>query len=203
MEAPVSRIASHGWMMLVCALAWAGCRTSNGAQPQPEQAETGTGGAGRVEQAPHEQAQARPRAVPPAPETQQLLKRIEGYRAWRRFPANWEPRLSEGHGGVYVVAYHNDVVAQAMRDGRVPLPDGALIVKENRMQPRAPPAALTIMSKQGGEWYWVKATPSGQVFLDERGQRIAGKNVEACEACHEARAANDYVFTHDFQGTSR
>ncbi len=42
------------------------------------------------------------------------------------------------------------------------LPDGALIVKQNNMKADESPHALTIMSKRGGQWYWLEACPTAR-----------------------------------------
>jgi hypothetical protein len=143
------------------------------------------------------------KTVPPSPETQQLLGRISGYRTWMKFPENLTPKLSAQHGNMYVVAYHNDIVKQAMERKLLPLPDGALIVKDNLAMPSdAMPMVITVMSKQSEKWYWLEATPEGQVVVDEmvdKGKPLEGFGVAMCTGCHGARKdTNDYIFTHDF-----
>ena len=56
--------------------------------------------------------------------------------------------------------------------------------------------ALTIMHKQGSDWYWCQVTPDGKVFVED-GTPLEGKNVTMCTNCHKA-AANDAVLTHSF-----
>ncbi|MBI3184314.1 MAG: hypothetical protein HYZ28_19445 [Myxococcales bacterium] len=70
-------------------------------------------------------------------------------------------------------------------------------MKENRAKADAKPEALTVMAKEGGRWFWIKATPDAKKVFTDKGQPIAGKDVAMCAGCH-AQAPADEVFTHDF-----
>lgn len=136
----------------------------------------------------------------PSPTTARILASIAGYQGWPRFVENRRPLRSASHDGTWVVAFYNHVVERAMSSAEpLPLPNGAILVKENRPSPDAAPAVLTIMSKEGDEWYWAKTTLDGQVVVDD-GEPVEGA-VESCRSCHAAARANDYVFTHPFQAS--
>lgn len=133
----------------------------------------------------------------PAPEARAVLEAARGYESWSKFPENQEPKVSEGHDDMYVLAFYNSVVGRAMAQSTTSLPDGSIIVKENRPEANAQAAALTIMAKRQGEWFWIKSTPDLQQVHVENGQPVAGKRMQGCTGCH-AQAGTDMVFTHDF-----
>jgi hypothetical protein len=83
----------------------------------------------------------------------------------------------------------------------LPLPEGAILVKENYMHATDPmPMALTVMSKQGGKWYWVEQMPDGSAVVDDAmGTPLEGTNVQMCIGCHSTQSANDDVYTHSFK----
>ena len=130
-------------------------------------------------------------------DSQALIAKASSYATWPRFTENSEPKASKAHMNMYVVTYHNDVVTAAIAAHTLPLPDGAVIVKQNKMKPDAPPQSLTIMSKQGGKWYWLDAMPDGKVVtINDMPQE--GFGAPMCTKCHDDAANNDYVFTHSF-----
>jgi hypothetical protein len=132
-------------------------------------------------------------------ETRALWTDISGYESWSQFPEATELTQSATHSNMWVRSFYNETVGTAMEEGTVPLADGAIIVKENYMNKDDPaPMALTVMSKMGGEWYWVQGTPDGQVFVGPDGGAMEGKNVGMCVMCHSAAQANDYVMSHAF-----
>jgi hypothetical protein len=130
-------------------------------------------------------------AVPATGEAAQVVERAKEYRSWSRFPVYQNPKLSKGHGGMYVVAWYNAAAAPAVKGGN--FPEGSIIVKENRRTPDAPPAALTVMSKRSGSWYWLKATPDWKIAT-AGGKPIAGTEVSSCVGCH-GMAQGDMVFS--------
>jgi len=133
-------------------------------------------------------------------DTKALWGDISDYAKWGQFPESTELTLSETHNNMFVISYVNDVVTKAVADGTVPLPDGAIIVKENYAKKDDPmPMALTVMSKMGKDWYWAQGTPDGQVFMGPDGP-LEGKNVSMCVNCHGAATDNDSVLTHTFAG---
>jgi hypothetical protein len=139
-----------------------------------------------------------PRTAEPSSTTKAIWSQITSYKTWSKFAENTSPMKSASHENMFVLAYHNTVVAQAITTKTLPLPDGAVIVKENMaMATDATPMALTVMAKQGTDWYWIKAMPDGKVFLDDKGNPMEGKGVAMCTMCHPT-AKNDGVITHDF-----
>ncbi len=106
---------------------------------------------------------------------------------------------SEGHMGMFVLAFHNQVVGDAITAKTLPLPDGAVIVKEEMMSADAKPMSVTIMSKQGGEWYWVKASPDLMKVMTMKGMPLEGTSVGMCKDCHDNGSDNDFVLTHKFK----
>ncbi len=133
----------------------------------------------------------------PSADSQALLAKTSSYATWPKFSENATPRPSKAHMNMYVVTFHNDVVAAAIASHTLPLPDGAIIVKQNMMKPDSPPQNLTIMSKQGGKWYWLDATPDGKVVtMNDMPQE--GFGAPMCTQCHDDAANNDFVFTHHF-----
>jgi hypothetical protein len=96
-----------------------------------------------------------------------------------------------------VLVFHNQVVSQAVARHTLPLPDGSLLVKENRLTPDGEVVLLTVMSKQHGRWYWLEVTPAGRA-IQANGATVAGFGVKACAGCHEQNVDNDAVFTHPF-----
>ncbi|MDX2018980.1 MAG: hypothetical protein SF187_01970 [Deltaproteobacteria bacterium] len=130
-------------------------------------------------------------------ETRSVLALTTSYRDWPTFAENPTLKPSPTHNNMHVISYYNDVVGQAMASKTLPLPDGALIVKENWAAPTdAGPMALTIMHKQGADWYWCQVTPDGKVFLDDKGAPLEGKSVTMCTTCHQTNI-NDGLRTHD------
>jgi len=100
---------------------------------------------------------------------------------------------------MFVVTFHNDIVTQAITEKTLPLPDGAIIVKQNLAKATdTQPMAVTVMSKQSGAWYWLEATPDGRAILDSMGTPLEGTDVAMCINCHGVHASNDDVITHDF-----
>ena len=133
----------------------------------------------------------------PTADSQALIAKTSSYATWPKFTENSEPKASKAHMNMYVVTFHNDVVTAAIAAHTLPLPDGAVIVKQNKMKPDAPPQSLTIMSKQGGKWYWLDATPDGKVVtINDMAQE--GFGAPMCTKCHDDASNNDYVFTHSF-----
>ncbi len=135
----------------------------------------------------------------PSAETTPVLAAAQGYASWPKFPENQQPMKSEGHMGMFVLAFHNTVVGDAITAKTLPLPDGAVIVKEEMMSADAKPTSVTIMSKQGGEWYYVKASPDLMKVMTMKDMAMEGKSVGMCKDCHENGSDNDFVLTHKFK----
>jgi hypothetical protein len=138
----------------------------------------------------------------PSAESKALWTKIQGYSSWAKFSENQTPVASKSHMDMYVVTHHNDIVADAITNNTLPLPDGSILVKDNFPSADATmPMAVTVMSKEGGEWYWLEATPDGKVVIDsmmDKGKPLEGKGVMMCVGCHDGAKDNDQVFTHKF-----
>src|SRR5262245_10379990 len=76
-----------------------------------------------------------PKTAEASAETKRVLGLTTGYKSWSKFAENQTPKPSVAHEGMFVVAYHNQVVAQALASKTLPLPDGSVIVKENMARP--------------------------------------------------------------------
>ncbi|MBI5607904.1 MAG: hypothetical protein HY902_03385 [Deltaproteobacteria bacterium] len=143
-----------------------------------------------------------PQTQAPSAATAAILAKIKDYHSWPKFAENATPKLSQSHMKMWVVTYHNDVVTQAIANKTLPLPDGAILVKDNGMSADDPMPMPTIMAKQGGQWYWIEATPDGKVVIDEmmdKGKPLEGHDVKMCTGCHAAQKdKNDWIFVHDF-----
>lgn len=134
----------------------------------------------------------------PSPTSRDVLEQTANYRQWPNFAENTTIERSAMHREMYVLAFHNDVVTRALESRTLPLPDGAVIVKENYAHKSdAQPKVLTIMAKESGRWYWLEATPEGRVVL-EKDRPQEGFDLEGCRSCH-SHAENDFVFTHQFK----
>jgi hypothetical protein len=130
----------------------------------------------------------------PTGATADIVQRAKDYRSWQKFSRYEQtPVLSKAHGKTYVVAWLNAEAATAVKTGGQEFPEGSTIVKENRPTPDGAPVELSVMSKRGGSWYWIKATPDWQVFTS-KGQPVAGPDVGACAGCH-GEAPRDMVFS--------
>jgi hypothetical protein len=133
-----------------------------------------------------------PETVAPTGAAAEILRQSRDYRDWQRFSEYTAPKLSKTHSGNHVVAWYNAAAAPAARGDAAAYPDGSIIVKENRLTPDGPPASLSVMAKRDGGWFWISATPGGQVFAAD-GAPLAG-DLGRCAGCHTA-ADPDLVFS--------
>jgi|GEM_PF-1924604 len=140
--------------------------------------------------------------VAPSPEAKSVLAAIRGYSGWPHFAENVKPKRSLAHNGMWVLVFHNDVVTRAVAKRQLPLPEGSLLVKENRFEPTGKVALLTVMSKQHGRWFWLEVVPAQGAgepqVVKAGGTAIEGFRAQACAGCHEQNVDNDGVFSHPF-----
>lgn len=127
-----------------------------------------------------------------------ILDGLKDYASWPKFDEMPAPTKSEGHMNMFVLGFHNQVVTDAIAKGTVPLPDGAVIVKQQMQAADAAPMSITVMSKQNGQWYWIDATPDGKSVMTMNGMPMEGTEVAMCKDCHDNAADNDFVLTHKF-----
>jgi cytochrome c553 len=102
-------------------------------------------------------------------------------------------------GGGRIQRYANAAALIAAKAGQ-PLPDGAAIVSVGLDKAGAVTAYETLESRAG----WGAALPpllrNGDVQygrFDKTGKPMANFSQAACLACHKAKAADSYMFTHD------
>ena len=131
----------------------------------------------------------------PAPDGEELWSYIaetHDYKDWAPFPG-WEG-MYEGKSphGAYLRLYANDIAVQAAKEGK-PMPDRAILVKENYAEDRETLAAVTPMYKvegynpEAGDWFWAKYGPDGKIMAE-------GK-VDGCIKCHSVKKSQDYIFS--------
>jgi hypothetical protein len=135
----------------------------------------------------------------PSAESAAILASVKDYASWPKFAEMPTATRSEGHMNMFVLGYHNQVVTDAIASKTVPLPDGAIIVKQQMKSADAAPMSITVMSKQGGQWYWLSATPDGQQVMTMNNMPLEGPNVSMCKDCHDSAQDNDFVLTHKFR----
>ena len=59
-------------------------------------------------------------------------------------------------------------------------------------------AAITVMKKGDGVWFWAQYNPDGSLAVTPDGTVIAGTQNLACADCHESEGRRDDVIT-DFR----
>ena len=137
-----------------------------------------------------------PDAAPdPAAALWQAITGGNDYKNWPGFPGHEGVVASADHGVTHRRAFINETAAADL-DG---LPDGSILVKEN-LTSESPTdlAAITVMQKQGDDWYWVRFMPDGS-------HDVAGTTDDPAAApcvasgCHGdlARNQDDYVFLNN------
>jgi hypothetical protein len=123
-----------------------------------------------------------------------FLQDVDYAEQWNLWPGKGE--LYEGgepHGQLFTT-YLNAAALEALTERTGSMPNGAIIVKENYTAD-SELDALTVMYKSDGfndehrDWFFAKLSASGAVQAEGR--------VEGCQACHGARADNDYILTSD------
>lgn len=124
-----------------------------------------------------------------------LIKHITeeyDYRQWPFYPG--KEALYEGKHprGSLLITYVSPQTLIALQSKQGPLPDGAIIVKENynlqkKLQETTVMYRLSGYNPEGGDWFWLKYAPD-QTILEE------GK-IEGCIKCHEKTKNNDWIFS--------
>jgi len=115
------------------------------------------------------------------------------YKKWSFWPDHKGMQKGNAPHGPLHKVYVNKL---ALNDTTPPLPDGAIVVKENYGKDKAL-KAVTVMKKikgynpEGGDWFWGKFSPDGKA---DKSGKVAG-----CINCHVAKADNDYVMVHEIK----
>lgn len=116
----------------------------------------------------------------------------QDYASWPKFPGKGERYAGTEPHGALLTTYVNELARDALTNGAVTLPPGAILVKENYM-PDSTLAAITVMHKVQGydgdhsDWYWAK--------YDAAGVAEASGRVASCAECHGSHADRDYLMT--------
>ena len=114
------------------------------------------------------------------------------YQGWGYWPGYAGMYPGKSPHGKYLKLFANPIALKAAREGK-PMPDGAILVKENYGGDKKTLKAVTPMYKvkgynpEGGDWFWVKYGPNGKI-------QAAGKP-KGCVDCHRAVKDKDWVFT--------
>lgn len=120
------------------------------------------------------------------------ITKTNPYKGWGYWPGHYGMYPGRTPHGAFLVLYANPIALRAAREGK-PMPEGAILIKENYAKDKKTLMALTPMYKvkgynpEGGDWFWVKYTPGGKV-------EKAGKP-KGCINCHEAVKDNSWIFT--------
>ncbi|MBS3732002.1 MAG: cytochrome P460 family protein [Desulfobacterales bacterium] len=130
----------------------------------------------------------------PAPDAESVWDYItqKDYTQWKFFPGYEGMYPGQSPHGAHLKLYANDIAYDAAKNNR-PMPEGAILVKENYGKDKSSLMAVTPMYKVSGynpgasDWFWAKYGPDGKAMA-------AGK-VDSCISCHEAMGGGDYVVT--------
>ena len=131
----------------------------------------------------------------PAADAEQLWQHMTSanpYQGWAFWPGYEGIYEGKSPHGAYLKLYGNSIAVKAARDGK-PMPEGAIIVKENYGQDKKTLMAVTPMYRikgynpDGGDWYWVKYGADGDVMA-------AGKP-KGCISCHSVQKDKDWLFS--------
>jgi hypothetical protein len=133
------------------------------------------------------------------------IKIPPGYRDWRVISVAHEA----GNNNDLRAILGNDVAIKAYRDGKLPFPDGTIIVRlawsyvpseeNNKVFGRAqsfvagPPINIQLEVKDSRKY----ASTGGWGFAQFKDGKPADESVhETCLPCHELAKASDFVYTH-------
>jgi hypothetical protein len=133
------------------------------------------------------------------------IKMPPGYRDWRLISVAHE----EGNLNDLRAILGNDIAIKAFREGKLPFPDGAIIVRlawsyvpseeNNKVFGRAQsfvagsPTNVQLMVKDSGKY----AATGGWGFAQFKDGKPADEALhKTCAPCHEPIKAQDFVFTH-------
>jgi len=114
------------------------------------------------------------------------------YTEWGFWPGHEGIYPGKSPHGAYLKVYANDIALKAAQEGK-PMPNGAIIVKENYGEDKETLMAVTPMYRiegynpDGGDWFWAKYGTDGAIETE-------GK-VDGCIKCHSVQKANDWIFT--------
>jgi len=131
----------------------------------------------------------------PGPDGQEFwtyVTKTDDYTKWGFIPGHEGIIPGRSPHGKFVRILANDLALQSLGQGK-PLPPGSMIVKENFDGDQKTLLAVTPMYRvqgynpEGGDWFWAKYGPQGQVQAE-------GK-LNGCLNCHASAKDRDWVFT--------
>ncbi len=116
----------------------------------------------------------------------------QSYQSWTMWPGKSALYKGREPHGMLLTTYVNGPAGHAAKYNKRPMPEGAVIVKEN-YKPTKELAAITVMVKSkgynpdGGDWWWAKYGPDGTTLKEG--------TVGGCLNCHGMEKGNDYILT--------
>jgi hypothetical protein len=139
------------------------------------------------------------------------IKIPAGYRDWKLIAV--DQLLVPGKVDQLRAQFGNDIAVQAIKDGKLPFPDGAIIaalhwtrvpseVNNNVLDGPFPGAQSFVVGSPVNVQFMVKdskkyAATGGWGFADFTGAKPGDKALhETCFLCHTPAKDRDYVFTH-------
>lgn len=128
---------------------------------------------------------------------EQLRQEFTNYRDW---PSHTDaPVRGEHPQGEYIQLFYNQP-AKAAIGGTGDWPDEVIFVKDNYASNQAGDgpgelAAITVMKKGAGVWFWAQYKADGSLFERPDGSVVAGAADLPCIACHESAERRDHVIT--------
>lgn len=118
------------------------------------------------------------------------ITETDPYENWDHWPGHDGKYEGTSPHGAYLELYGNDIAIEAAKGGK-PMPDGAILVKENYGEDQETLMAITPMYKkkgynpEAGDWFWAKYGPDGSV--DDAGK------IDACINCHQTQ--KDFIYS--------
>ena len=115
------------------------------------------------------------------------------YTEWDQWPGHTGMHPGQSPHGAFLKVYVNNAAKKAIEDGKMMMPEGAIVVKENYAKDKETLAAVTPMYKaegfnpDAGNWFWAKYKADGSV--------LASGKVEGCIDCHSKVKDKDWLFT--------
>ncbi|MBW2624317.1 MAG: cytochrome P460 family protein [Deltaproteobacteria bacterium] len=121
-----------------------------------------------------------------------FMTKTDPYTGWGYWPGSYGIKPGQSPHGAFITVYANGIALKAAREGK-PMPEGAIIVKENYGPDKKTLMAVTPMYKikgynpSAGDWWWAKIGPDGKVMAEGKPQ--------GCINCHQAVKDKDWIFT--------
>jgi hypothetical protein len=121
-----------------------------------------------------------------------FITKTDPYTGWGYWPGSYGIKQGQSPHGAFVIIYANGVALKAAREGK-PMPEGAIIVKENYGPDKKTLMAVTPMYKvkgynpSAGDWWWAKFGADGKVMAEGKPQ--------GCINCHQTVKDKDWIFT--------